>query len=391
MAMSEPRECYLDHAASTPMRPEATEAWLEAAAAHHANPTGAHRAARHARRALDDARDVVAAVLDRSPAELVFTSGGSEADNLAVRGVLGAVGGVAYCSGGEHHAVLEPVEHAGGRTVGLQPDGTVCPDRLGAELAAAGAAGDDVRLVSMITVNNETGAINDIAALAAVTRTHAPQAVFHTDAVQALPWLDLASHVADADLVSITGHKFGGPVGTGALFVREGTPLDPLVIGGGQERGRRAGTPDVAGAAAFAAAAAATDAGRDVEMARLTALRDRLVDGLRARLGDAVEATVLDGGGPVAAGIAHVMLHGVEAEALLFLLDAAGVRASAASSCSSGAQDPSHVLAAMGVDRFVAQGSLRLSLGHTSTEADVDRALEVVPAAVERLCAHGGG
>ena len=391
MATTAPTEFYLDHAASTPMRPEATDAWLAAAARHHANPTGSHRAARDARRALDDARDDLAAVLDRPPADVVFTSGGSEADNLAVRGVLAAVGGVAVCSAGEHHAVLEPVEHAGGRTVGLESDGTVCPDRLAAELSAAAAAGDQVRLVSMITVNNETGAINDIAALAAAARAHAPEAVFHTDAVQALSWLDLAEHVAAADLVSITGHKFGGPVGTGALLVRQDTPLAPLVIGGGQERGRRAGTPDVAGAVAFAAAARATAAGRVAQIERLGALRDRLVSGLRARLGGTVEATVLDRGAPTAAGIAHVILHGVEAEALLFLLDAAGLRASAASSCSSGAQDPSHVLAAMGIDRLVAQGSLRHSLGHTSTEADVDGALDVIPNAVERLLAHGGG
>jgi len=243
----------------------------------------------------------------------------------------------------------------------------------------------------MITVNNETGAVNDIAALAAVTREHAPEAVFHTDAVQALSWLDLAEHAADADLVSITGHKLGGPVGTGALLVRQGTPLDALILGGGQERGRRAGTPDVAGAVAFAAAVSAADSGRDGEIARLGRLRDRLIDGLRCRLQDRVVATVLDRGAPVAAGIAHVMLRDVEAEALLFLLDAAGLRASAASSCSSGAQDPSHVLAAMGVDRMLAQGSLRLSLGHTSTDADVDAALEIIPPAVERLLAHGGG
>lgn len=391
IAADEPTEVYLDHAASTPMRPEAAEAWLAAAGCHHANPTGAHRAARAARRALDDARDQIAAVLARPPAEVVFTSGGSEADNLAVRGVLAATGGIAVCSAGEHHAVLEPVEHAGGRTVLLEADGTVSPARLADELQAATAAGHDVRVVSMMTVNNETGAINDIAALAAVTRTHAPDAVFHTDAVQALPWLDLATFAADADLVSITGHKLGGPVGTGALLVRQGTPLDALILGGGQERGRRAGTPDVAGAAAFAAAAVAANDSRGREIARLGALRDRLVEGLRVALGDRVVATVLDQGAPGVAGIAHVMLRDVEAEALLFLLDAAGLRASAASSCASGAQDPSHVLAAMGVDRMLAQGSLRLSLGHTSTEADVDAAIEIIPQAVERLLAHGGG
>lgn len=390
-AVEQPPEIYLDHAASTPLRPEARAAWLAASELHHANPTGSHRAARAARRALDDARDEIAAVLDRPPAEVVFTSGGSEADNLAVRGVLAHAGGIAVCSAGEHHAVLEPVEESGGLTVSLERDGTVSPDRLAEVLERAAAERTTVSVVSMITVNNETGAVNDIASLAAVARDLAPQAVFHTDAVQALSWLDLRTHVADADMVSITGHKCGGPVGTGALLVRQGVALDPLILGGGQERGRRAGTPDVAGAVAFAVAATVADAGRSSMVERLGALRDRLVAGLRDRLGDVVIPTVLDGGAPVAAGIAHLMLRDIEAEALLFVLDTAGVRASAASSCSSGAQDPSHVLAAMGVDRMLAQGSLRLSLGHTSTDADIDAALEIIPPAVERLLARGGG
>jgi len=378
---------YLDHAASTPLRPEAQAVWLEASARLHANPTGSHRAARAARRALDDARDDVAAVLDRPSSEVVFTSGGSEADNMAIRGVLGERGGTAVCSAGEHHAVLDPVERAGGVTVGLEADGTVSPDRLADVLRAEAS----VSVVSIMTVNNETGVINDIPALVEVTRDCAPDAVFHTDAVQAMNWLDLRTHVASADLVSITGHKLGGPVGVGALLMRDGVVLDPLISGGGQERGRRAGTPDVAGAAAFASAITATDAERPEAGRRLGGLRDRLVAGLRSQLGDRLMATVLDSGAPVAAGIAHVIVRDVEAEALLFLLDAAGLQASAASSCSSGAQDPSHVLAAMGIDRMVAQGSLRLSLGHTSTEADVDAALAIIPPAVERLTACGGG
>lgn len=381
-------EIYLDHAASTPMRPEAREAWLAASDQHHANPTGSHRAARAARRALDDARDLIAAALGRPPAEVVFTSGGSEADNLAVRGVLGQRGGVAVCSAGEHHAVLEPVEHAGGVTVGLDATGRVTPEALAGVLDAH----DDVSLVSLIAVNNETGAINDLPALAAVVREHAPAALMHTDAVQALSWIDLAAAVVDVDLVSITGHKVGGPTGTGALFVRQGIELDPQILGGGQERGRRAGTPDVAGAAAFAAATVATVAGRSADVDRLAALRDRLVAGLGASLGERCRPTLLDHrDAQVAAGIAHICLEGIEAEALLFLLDQEGICASAASSCSSGAQDPSHVLAAMGIDRWLAQGSLRLSLGHTTTDAEIDAALEIIPPAVDRLADHGGG
>jgi cysteine desulfurase len=380
------REIYLDHAASTPVRAEARVAWLDAAERHHANPTGAHKAARHARRALDDARDVIAAVLDRPSAEVVFTSGGSEADNLAVRGVLASRGGTAVCSAGEHHAVLEPVEHAGGVTVPLDKSGRVEPDTLRAVLSGL----DDVSIVSLIAVNNETGAVNDLPSLAAVVREAAPGALVHTDAVQAVSWIDLASAAADVDLISITGHKLGGPIGTGALFVREGVVLDAQILGGGQERGRRAGTPDVAGAAALAVAAELTAARREQEVARLGQLRDQLVAGLVDRLGDTVIPTVVAAGDTdsVAAGIAHVMLVGVEAEALLFLLDAEGLRASAASSCSSGAQDPSHVLAAMGVDRELAQGSLRLSLGHTSDESDIAAALDIIPAAVGRLLAH---
>ena len=381
-------EVYLDHAASTPMRAGAREAWLASSMTHHANPTGAHNSARAARRALDDARDELASAVGRSPAELVFTSGGSEADNLAVRGVLRSRGGTAVCSAGEHHAVLEPVEHSGGFTAPLGADGRVDPDGLATVLGSV----SDVSLVSLIAVNNETGAINDLPLLAEVAREHAPGALLHTDAVQAMTWLDVASVVADYDLVSITGHKLGGPVGTGCLFVRAGIDLDPLILGGGQERGRRAGTPDVGGALAFAAAVTAVVSGRDTEIPRLRELRDRLVVGLAAVLGDRVVATTLRHGHErVVAGIAHVCFPGIEAEALLYLLDEEGIRASAASSCSSGAQDPSHVLAAMGVPREVAQGSLRLSLGHSSTDHDIDAALSVIPAAVARLAAHRGG
>lgn len=380
-------EIYLDHAASTPLRPEARDAWIAASEKHHANPTGSHRAAREARRALDDARDLIAEAYGRPPAEVVFTSGGSEADNLAIRGVLRARGGTPVCSAAEHHAVLEPVEYAGGVAVTLGRDGRVDPDTLAEVLAEL----DDVSIVSMIAVNNETGAVNDLPALAAAVRRVKPDALLHTDAVQAGGWIDIAEAAADFDLISITGHKLGGPVGTGVLFVRAGITLDPLLLGGGQERGRRAGTPDVAGASALAVAVAVTRDRRADEVSRLGALRDELVAGLRSALGDHVSTTVLDGGAAVAAGIAHVCFPAIEAEALLFLLDQESLRASAASSCSSGAQDPSHVLAAMGVPRETAQGSLRLSLGHTTTQADIDAALAIIPPAVERLIAHGGG
>ena len=390
---SEPHEIYLDHAASTPLRPSARDAWLAAASKHHANPTGSHLAAREARRALDGAREQVATALGAHPGEVVFTSGGSEADNMAVRGALGARGpdAVAVTTEVEHHAVHDPVERAGGVMVGVDERGMVDLDALAEVLRARDG---DVAVVSVIAVNNETGSINPLRDVAGVVRDLAPEALLHTDAVQAVNWIDVAAETAGYDLVSVTGHKVGSPVGTGVLLVRDGVELDPLIVGGGQERGRRAGTPDVAGAVSFAAALVEATEQRDESTERLRVLRDGLIDGLADRFGDRVLVSAAPDGGDrshLAAGIANVCIAGVQSEALLFLIDAAGVRASAASSCSSGAQDPSHVLAAMGVPRDVALGSLRLSLGHTSTAADVERAVEVISASVERLDRFEGG
>ena len=396
--MSDPSdapETYLDHAASTPLRPAARDAWLAAAERHHANPTGSHLAAREARRALDRAREQAAAALGAKTGEIVFTSGGSEADNMAVRGAIGARGpeaeAVAVTTEAEHHAVHDPVERAGGVFVGVDERGIVDLAALSDVLRSRDGA---VAVVSVIAVNNETGSITPLPEVARVVRDLAPGALLHTDAVQAVNWIDVAADTADFDLVSVTGHKIGSPVGTGVLVVRDGVELDPLIVGGGQERGRRAGTPDVAGAVSFAAALTETVAERDSSVERLRVLRDGLIDGLTDRLGDRVLVSAArDGGdrGHIAAGIANVCIAGVQSEALLFLIDAEGVRASAASSCSSGAQDPSHVLAAMGVPREVALGSLRLSLGHTSEAADVERAIDVITAAVARLDRFGGG
>lgn len=385
----EPIEIYLDYAASSPLRRGARDAWLEAAESHHGNPTGAHRAARDARRTLDEARASIATAMGRDPGEVVFTSGGSEADNLAIRGVLATRGGRAVCTAGEHHAVLEPVVTAGGATAGLRADGTVDLESLADVLMAT----PDVTVVSVISVNNETGSISSLADVARVVHEHAPGALLHTDAVQAVQWIDVEKTTALCDLVSITAHKIGGPVGAGALLVRDGVELDAQILGGGQERGRRAGTPAVAQAVSFAVALEETVTNRDTEVARLTALRDRLVDGLLAELGDRLVVTAAADGdrSHLAGGIAHVCLHDIESEALLFLLDEQGLRAAAASSCSSGAQEPSHVLAAMGVSRPLARGSLRLSVGHSTTEDEVERAIEIVSAAVARLDRFGGG
>jgi cysteine desulfurase len=252
--------------------------------------------------------------------------------------------------------------------------------------ALADALDEDVRLVSMMLVNNEVGTIQPLAEVAEVVRRRAPDAVLHTDAVQALTWVDVAEAAAGADLISVSAHKFGGPKGVGALVVRPGVRLAPRLLGGGQERDRRSGTQNVAGIAAMAAAAAAAVENRDADVGRIGALRDRLVDGLLAAVPGSVETGIPNGDrNGRAAGLAHVCIEGVEAEALLFLLDEAGVAASAASSCASGAAEPSPVLAAMGVPRHQAAGSLRLSLGWATTEADVDLALQVVPAAADRL------
>jgi cysteine desulfurase len=371
-----PPVAYLDHAATTPMRPEAIEAMQPFLADRFANPSGAHAAARDARRALDEARDEVAAGLGCEPGEVVFTAGGTEADNHAVLGAVRRRGGVAVTTAVEHHAVLHPVERVGGRTVAVDAAGVVDLDAL------AASVDDATTIVSVMLANNEVGTIEPLADVVAVVRRHAPNALFHTDAVQAFAWLDVASVCAGADLVSVSAHKFGGPKGVGALVVRGDVDLEPLLYGGGQERDRRSGTQNVAGIVAMAAAMTVAVGERSAIVARVASLRDALLDGLLAAV-DGLHETV-----PRAAkvvGSAHVCIEGVESEALLFLLERAGVYASAASACASGAMEPSHVLAAMGVPKELAAGALRMSLGALSSAADVERALDAVPAAVARL------
>lgn len=380
---------YLDHAASTPVRPVAIEAMRSMLTTEFGNPSGAHRLARSANRALDDAREIMAEALGVHPGDVVFTSGGTEADNLAVNGVIGDRGGLPLCPATEHHAVLEPVEHLGGLVAPVDRNGLVDLDALAGLL---GNAVEPVSLVSVMLVNNETGVIQPLDAIRSVIDEHAPGALLHTDAVQSLPWLDVAARVSVADLVSVSAHKFGGPKGVGALAVRNDVTLAPMQRGGGQEKGRRNGTQNTPGIVAMAAAAAEVVANRSSEIERVRALRDRLADGLLAAVPNTHESAVPPGAdrSNKSVNLCHLAFEGIESEALLFLLEKHDIMASAASSCSSGAQDPSHVLAAMGVGRELAAGSLRLSLGHTSTEADVDAALEAVPAAVARLRDHAG-
>lgn len=382
---------YLDHAATTPMRPDALARMVEVLGQDLGNPSGSHRGARLARQLVDEAREALAEVVGCRPGEVVFTGGGTEADNLAVRGTHAARGGVVSCSAVEHHAVLDPVEALGGAVWPVGPDGRVDLDRLAAGLDELASGGRVASLVSVMLANNEIGVVNDLSAVAAVVAAHAPDASLHTDAVQAFPWLDVANLAAPASLVSLSAHKFGGPQGVGALVVRDGTPLVAQSLGGGQERGRRSGTQNVAGIVAMAVAARGAAHERDEVVARVGALRDRLAESITSRLADVVETAVPHGadGRPdrsgKVAGSCHLCIAGVENEALLFLLDQAGVAASAASSCSSGALDPSHVLAAIGIERDLARGSLRLSLGATTTVEEVDAAADAVVEAVGRL------
>ena len=352
---------YLDHAATTPVRPYAFESMLPWLSERFGNPSGGHRVAQAARKAIDEARDVVADCLGCTPREVVFTGGGTEGDNLAVFGATH--GGLAVCGATEHHAVLHAVERVGGRTVPVDADGRISAEEIPT----------DASLVSVMLVNNEVGTINSLPDVSGV---------LHTDAVQGVTWIDVASLAASADIVSITGHKIGGPQGTGAIIVRDGIKLEPLLVGGGQEQERRSGTHNVAGIVGFAAALRACTDTRDETVERVGKLRDRLADGLLASIPGTTESGTRD---TKVAGICSLLFEDVESEALLFLLDEAGVSATAASSCASGALEPSHVLAAMGVPRELAKGSLRLSLGWSSSDADVDLALDVIPSAVARL------
>jgi cysteine desulfurase len=362
---------YLDHAATTPMRPEAVAAMLPYLTEHFGNPSGSHAVARRAKVALEDARDEAAAALGCEPHEVVFTAGGTEADNLAIAGVVTRRGGRPLCVATEHHAVLHTTEALGGVVVGVGPDGVVDLDALRVALGDAG----DVTVVSVMLANNEVGTIQPLAAVAEL----AGAAALHTDAVQAFPWLDVTTEAAMADLVAVSAHKFGGPKGVGALVVRKGTAVAPILHGGGQEEDRRSGTHNLAGIVGMAAAMTATVAQRDATVDRVRTLRDRLLDGLTASVPGVVETGRRDG---KVAGNAHVRFADVESESLLFLLDAAGICASAGSACASGAMEPSHVLTAMGLG---AAGSVRFSLGATTTVEDVDLALKIVPDAIAQL------
>ena len=388
---------YLDHAATTPMLPAAVEALTEQAA-RVGNASSLHTTGRAARAVVEESRERIASVLGARPSEVVFTSGGTEADNLAVKGTWAARRAEdpartrLVVSGIEHHAVLDPVEYlvTEGATVGwLDPDrcGHISVDDLRATLEARA---DDVALVSVMWANNEVGTVQPVAELAAVAREHGIP--FHTDAVQAVAHLPVRFDDSGADLMTVSGHKVGGPIGVGALLARRDARLVPLAHGGGQERQVRSGTLDVPGIRALAVALEETVAVRDVEAKRVMALRDRLLEGaLALGLGITVTGCWTAGDGTRRLpGNAHLLVPGCEGDSLLYLLDAAGVECSTGSACQAGVPQPSHVLLAMGHAEAEARGALRLSLGHTSTDADVDAFLGALPGVVERARRAGG-
>jgi cysteine desulfurase len=379
---------YLDNAATTPLCPEALEAMQPWLSGRFGNPSGSHSVARAARQAVDEARDKVAAILGTTPGDIVFTASGTEADNLAVLGRAGAEGGPLVVGAIEHHAVLHAAQAAERffgadvRVAEVTKDGVIDLDALG------GVLDKTVVLVSAQLVNSEVGTVQPLAEVARLVRRRAPAAVLHTDAVQAVPWFDIAELGADADMVSISAHKFGGPQGVGALAFRRPVKLEALVHGGPQERERRAGTHNVAGIVGMAAALEAIASQRTAIRERVQRLRDRLASGLLAAIAGAQETAA---GGDKAPGHCHLVIEGVESETLLVALDDLGIAASAGSACASGAMEPSHVLLAMGYSSSEALAALRLTLGHTTSEAEVDLALRAVPAAVATLRAATDG
>jgi cysteine desulfurase len=387
MSSQSSRSAYLDHAATTPMRPEAIAAMTEELA-RLGNPSSLHTAGRRARRVVEESREQLAEVFGARPSEMVFTSGGTEADNLAVKGLYWArrdgVRRRVLTTSVEHHAVLDSVrwleETQGAEAVwvGVDPDGGVRPEALRAAIAQAA---ERVALVSVMWANNEVGTIQPVRELAAVAHEHGIP--FHTDAVQAAAQLPIDFGASGADALTVSGHKLGGPVGVGALILARGTEPVPVLHGGGQERDIRSGTLDTPAIRAFAAAAAACAQNLDDEAKRLTALRDDLVRQVLAVVPDAV----LNGPPPGERrlpGNAHFSFPGCEGDALLMLLDANGVACSTGSACTAGVAEPSHVLLAMGADDSRARGSLRFSLGHTSTQDDVDALAAVIGEVVDR-------
>ena len=379
---------YLDHAATTPLSGAALAA-LTRELARTGNPSSLHGSGRRARRAVEDARETIATAAGAHPSEVIFTSGGTESDNLAVKGMYWSrVAGDPkrrriLCSAVEHHAVLDTVEwlerHEGAEVSWLPVDsqGVLDLDVLETELSRDPGT---VALVTVMWANNEVGTIQPVRRV--VELAHAAGVPVHSDAVQAFGSVPVHFKDSGLDAMSISGHKIGGPVGVGALLLGRAVSLTPVQHGGGQERDVRSGTLDTASIAAFAAAAEAVTAALPGEARRIAALRDHLIDGVRERVPEAVlRGAPNEGRLP---GNAHFTFPGCEGDSLLFLLDLAGVESSTGSACTAGVPRPSHVLLAMGLDEETARGAQRFSLGHASTEADVEALLRALPEAYSR-------
>ncbi|WP_081937332.1 cysteine desulfurase family protein [Streptosporangium roseum] len=376
---------YLDHAATTPMLPEAIEA-MTAQLGRVGNASSLHAAGRRTRRVVEESRETIAYALGARPSEVVFTSGGTEADNLAIKGLYWArrANGASriLISAVEHHGALDPAHWLGdrqGATVELldvDEYGRVHPQTL---RAAIERDPESVALVSVMWANNEVGTVQPVRVLAGIAHDHGIP--FHTDAVQAVGQLPVVFTGSGVDALTLSGHKVGGPMGVGALLLARGVDPVPVLHGGGQERDVRSGTLDAPSVAGFAAAVKSAVARQAETSARLIGLRDDLIRRVRQAVPD-----VILNGDPVnrLPGNAHFSFPGCEGDALLMLLDAKGVECSTGSACSAGVAQPSHVLLAMGADAVRARGSLRFSLGHTSTEADVDRLIAVLGLVVER-------
>lgn len=372
---------YLDHAATTPVREEVIEAMLPYFKDKFGNASSVYSFGREARKALDQARQTVAEVLNADFNEIVFTGGGSEADNLAIKGAAWEYrnkGRHLITSSIEHHAVLHPMqqlEKEGFEVTYLPVDdqGLISVEEL------ANAIREDTILVSIMHANNEIGVIEPIAQIGAITKERG--VLFHTDAVQTVGVMDIDVKKLNVDLLSMSAHKFYGPKGVGALYVRKGVRLIPLIHGGSHESRRRAGTENVAGIVGLAKALELADAERSVVVPRIQRLRDRLIDGLLQ-----IPHTRLNGSRTERLpNNVSVSIEFIEGESLLLNLDLKGIAASSGSACTSGSLDPSHVLMALGLTHEVAHGSLRLSLGRENTDAEIDYVLETLPPIVERL------
>jgi cysteine desulfurase len=382
-----PARVYLDHAATTPMLPAAIEA-MTRHLGRTGNASSLHAAGRVARRTVEESRESIGATLNARPSEVVFTSGGTEADNLAVKGLWWSRRRRrVLISRIEHHAVLDPVvwlmEHEGAEVEWLPVD-EVGRVQVEGVREAIERDPDSVAFVSLMLANNEVGTLQPVTEVAALAQAHGIPV--HTDAVQAVGQIPVDFDTLGVDAMTVSGHKLGGPYGIGALLVRRETDLVPLLHGGGQERDIRSGTLDTPATAGFAVAVAHAVAAQPVEAERLTVLRDALVDGVL----EVVPGARLSGD-PVRRlpGNAHLSFHGCEGDSLLLLLDARGIDCSTGSACNAGVAEPSHVLLAMGYDDERARGSLRFTLGHTTTRGEVDAVVAQIGPVVERAMNAG--